>query len=341
MALEALSIDSAVAQLEAAEAPAEPVVAPDPAPAIVETTPAEGEEIPVESPAEEEPDAPEEASEEVVEETPDPDLPAIEPPRSWDADAQAKFKALPRELQEVVLERETDRDRAVSTAIQEANEARKATEADAAKIDRLANELTTFLPEALKTFESKWGEAPDWPKVVEQYGAEEAMKLKFQFDAERAQIGELARKEAEARTLAHASFVKTELAKLPTIDPDLGDPIKGPALRSEVARYALAQGYATEADLPNVSAAQLAMARKAMLWDALPEGVRKGRLTPADLKTISPAPKPAAAPARPAVRPTAAVPAPSAARAAQEANNRFSQKRDIDSAVALLESRRK
>lgn len=339
MALEALSVDSAVAALEASEAPEPVAAAPDPAPAaeIVET-PAEGEEIPATPEAVEDPDAPEEASEEGEEAQPDPDLPAIEPPRSWDADAQAKFKELPRELQEVVLERESDRDRAVSKALQEAKEAvRVEREADSAKIEKLANELTTFLPEALKSFESKWGEAPDWPAVLEQYGIEEYTKLKLQFDADRVKIGEIARKETEARQLVHANFVKTELEKLPTVDPILGDPVKGPELRTEVARYALKMGYATEADLPNVSALQLSMARKAMAWDALPDTIKTGKL---DLKTLAPA-KPAAPAARPAVRPTAAAPAPSATRVTQQAQGRFAQTRSIDDAVALLEARKR
>ena len=53
----------------------------------------------------------------------------IRAPQSWDADAKAKFEALPRDLQEVVLARESDRDKAVQRSAREAADARKLAQA--------------------------------------------------------------------------------------------------------------------------------------------------------------------------------------------------------------------
>lgn len=341
---EPLTIDAAVGILEAA-APPEP---PEEAPAAAEAPEAEIAEAlegaTTESeaaPEAEDQTAPEEASgEEEAEPEAPASLPASDGPRSWDADAREEFAKLPRAIQDIVLARADQDSRAVAKAIQEANEARQAAATDVAKVETLAKQLSEFLPEAMKTFESKWGQAPDWNAVIEQYGAEEAFKLKFQYDREREQLGEIARRENEAKSLAHQTFVKDELAKLDTVDPALAGQT-GAALRTEVAQHALQAGWVTQAELPHVSAAQLSMARKAMLYDRLPDAIKSGKLP--DPTNPNPAPKPAAAktPARPAVRPTAAAPAPSATRAAQDAATRFGKSRSIDDAVALLETRRR
>ena len=71
---------------------------------------------PVEGEAETEiTDQPEEAA-------PEPEAPAIEAPASWSADEKAKFEGLSREVQETILRRERDIDRALSERAGEAQE---------------------------------------------------------------------------------------------------------------------------------------------------------------------------------------------------------------------------
>lgn len=314
-----LSVDSATALLDASEAPETE------AEEVVEATP--DTELPAAPEAEAAPD-PEEAIEDAPEEIdPAPEAPAIEAPRSWDAAERDEFAKLPPAAQEIILAREAERDSRVSKAIQEANDAKKGVEGERAKIQTLADELAAFLPDAVKTFETKWGKAPDWTKVVEDYGSEEAFKLKVQYDDERAKLGELARNEARAAELAHVAYVEREREVLAKISPDLSHPTSGPQLRTEVAQYAIKSGAVTDQEINKVSAAQLVIAHKAMLYDKLQ----------ANLK----APKPLApvTAARPAVRPTAAAPTPPPQRAAVEAKNRFVQTNSIDDAVALLNAR--
>lgn len=336
---EALTVDAAVAALDAAPEPAPEEQQPE---AQVETpaaeVPAEEAEPEIEAaPEAEEPDAPEEASVEAEAEEVAPALPASDAPRTWDTAAKEHFATLPRAIQDIVLDRADQDARAVSKALQEANDARKATEADSAKVTRLADELTAFLPQALKTFEAKWGQKPDWAALVQQVGSDEALKIKFEYEQEQQQLGELVRKENEARSLAHQDFVKRENAKLAELSPEMSHPETGSKLRGEVASYAIAQGAVTAQELANVSAAQLSIAHKAMLYDRLPEAL-KNPATP-------PAPKPAAQqqrpPARPAVRPSAAPAPTSQTRTAQQAANRFAQTNSIDDAVAMLDARRK
>src|SRR5690349_12123700 len=71
----------------------------------------------------EEGEAEEAADETEVEEEAD-DLPPIDAPVSWDAEAKAKFADLPRDVQEVVAKRESERERFVQQKSQEATRAR-------------------------------------------------------------------------------------------------------------------------------------------------------------------------------------------------------------------------
>lgn len=78
------------------------------------------------------PDAPEEASDEVVEEpteTEGEDTPqeSVEPPASWTAEAKEQFSQLPVETQQYIAEREAQREKAINETKAELAEVRKAT----------------------------------------------------------------------------------------------------------------------------------------------------------------------------------------------------------------------
>src|SRR6185312_7222939 len=104
-----LSIDEAVAALDAGDEK-EDQAAPEQA-------------VAAEGPSTEAEPAAEDASEpetEDAEEAEEAELPAIEPPRFWDAEAKDRFRELPRDLQELVLAKETERDKATAKVIEEA-----------------------------------------------------------------------------------------------------------------------------------------------------------------------------------------------------------------------------
>ena len=67
--------------------------------------------------------------------------PPIAPPASWDADAKTRFAKLPREDQEYLIKRESDRDRELRRMQNETAERSKAFEAERAK---LAQQLPPF-----------------------------------------------------------------------------------------------------------------------------------------------------------------------------------------------------
>lgn len=63
----------------------------------------------------------------------EPDIPAIEPPKSWSKEAHERWAKLDRETQEFLAARDSEDQKAIKRNLQEAAEARKAAEADQAK----------------------------------------------------------------------------------------------------------------------------------------------------------------------------------------------------------------
>lgn len=253
--------------------------------------------------------------EEAVEEAATP----LDPPLYWSQEAKAKFAALPADLQAVVLEQEGPREAAAAKAKQEAAEERKTANAEIAGVRQLAEQLATFLPKAVETFQQTWGETePDWAAYAQEHGADNAFILQSQFNAQRQQLAKIAQAKQQADVQAREASLREEGEKLK------GTPLEPMDARREVATYLASTGY-SNAELENATARDLMLARKAMLYD-------RGQ---AALKAKPP--KPATpAPAKAPVRPAAGQPGTPQSRTAQQIGNRFAQTRSVDDAVALL-----
>lgn len=252
----------------------------------------------------------------------------LEAPAYWSHDAKAKFSELPPELQAVVLSQEGPREEAAAKAKQEAAAEVAAAKKQLEGVQTLAEQLNAFLPEAVATFRNRWGD-PDWAKVAEEQGADQAFILKAQYDREQQQLVQLQQTQAQAQAEAQRAFVQTEFEVLAEIAPDLApdrkDPSKGSEARQRVSQYLVNSGIPVEA-LNTISAREMVIADKARRWDEAQAALKAK-------------PKPApTVPQRATVRPAAA-PVASPQRAAEVAKNRFAQTRSIDDAVALLVSK--
>jgi hypothetical protein len=314
-----MSVDQAVAALMP-----EPVE--DAAPEAPVEAAAEPEEIEAEaSPAEEtdgEAETPAEGEEAEADAEP---VVAAEPPKYWSQDAKAKFAELPPELQAVVLQQEGPREEAAAKAKAEAAAEKQAAQEEVAKVTQLAEQLSGFLPQAIEAFQNRWGAAPDWKAYADQYGAEAMIIAKVEHDEHLALLQQTAQATEAAQAQAREATIKAEFAILAEIEPELVDPVKGQERRAEVTKYLMADGFAPEV-LKDISAREMRLARKAMLWDQA-QAALKAR----------PTPKPAPAPVvRAPVRPAAGQSQSPTQRAAATANNRFAQTRSVDDAVALL-----
>lgn len=327
----ALSVEQAVASL-VTPPPVEQDTTPEaPLEAAAEDTEPQGESSAPEE-AEDGAETPAEVEETEAEET--EAVEPLEPPKYWTQEAKAKFADLPAELQAVVLAQEGPREEAAAKAKAQAAEQVEAAKEQLKGVQTLAEQLASFLPEAIETFKSRWGEKePDWSEIAEQHGADEAFKLKTRFEAEQKKVHQLAQANQTAQAEAHKAFVQSEWQTLATIAPELApdaaDPTKGADKRQAVTKYLIDQGIPKDA-VVQISAKELLIAHKARLYDEA-----QARLTAA------PKPKPAPAPAqRSPVRPAAAPAQSSSQGRAKEAEGRFYQKPSVDNAVALLLSRK-
>lgn len=288
-----LGLDDAAALMVAADEKQEQ------APAVAETTPAaENSEA---APTAEAGDAPEGASEVETEEGAEPvaeTLPAIEPPKFWDAAAKDRFRELPRDVQEVISANEQLGVKATAKSLEEAATARKAAEAEASRLTQYTSLLDKLIPQAQATFKSRW-EDVDWAKVAAERGADETLSLRFQMERENVQLQQLESAKAVAVEHENLQFRIARLAQFKDLVPDFVDEKLGSQRQQEVVTYLTAQGIAPDVIVNRASAAELAIAYKAMRWDQAQAKAKAAVSAPA-------APKPAAPAARPTVRPTAA-----------------------------------
>lgn len=319
------SIEDAVAHLDAQEDDPADAGGADPAAAAPAATPSEG----AASAPEETPAAAENPAEGERETGAEPEAVApAEPPKYWSQDAKARFAELTPELQAVVLAQEGPREEATAKAKAEAAQVRETAEKELAGVQQLAEQLQTFLPQALQTFRNRWGDNPDWVAFARDHGADKMVIAKAQWESERDQVAKLRQASDQAQAQAHEVYVRGEFEKLKTLDPELTDPQKGVERRTEVSSYLQKLGFPAQA-IQKISAVEMSLARKAMLYDQAQAKAAKP----------NPAPKPAAAGTKPLARGGAAVGSTDPkVQQAQAAGAKFAKSRSIADAIALLNS---
>lgn len=250
----------------------------------------------------------------------------LEPPKYWSQDAKARFAELVPELQAVVLAQEGPREEAAAKAKAEAAQVRAQAEREIAGVSQLAEQLNVVLPQVLQEFRNRWGEAPDWVAFAQQHGADKMAVAKAKWEQDLGQVRQLQEAARQANVKAQETYVRTEMEKLKTLAPELVDSEKGVERRTEVSRYIATYGIPVAA-IANISAAEITIARKAMLWDQAQ--AKSARPTPP--------PKPAASATAPLTRGGASVgTADPKTKQAQVRQQAFTKSRSIEDAVALL-----
>lgn len=264
------------------------------------------EAAPVAEPeAEAEPEVEAEAPEGEPEAEAEEEAPAVEPPHFWSAEDKTAFAKAPPEVQAAIIEHENNRNRAAERFVQQQSEAAKQYQTAAEKLSELF--------ETARQNEDLFGPI-DWEQWLRDNPGEAL--------AAQHKVQQLQAAKAEAEQRQFAAFLQEEGRKLPTVAPELADPVEGPKRRAALGNYLVNSGIAPE-QLQAASAAELAIAYKAMKWDEA-QAAAKTR-----------AAKPVEAPRKP-VKPTSAQPGSSPQRTAQQLSNRFAQTRSADDAVALI-----
>lgn len=191
----------------------------------------------------------EEAEDETDIEAEADDLPPIDAPVSWDGEAKAKFAELPRDVQEYVTKRETERERFVQSKSQEATRARQ--DAEQAAYQQLA--------------QIEQGYAGHYQQLAEQLQPQRPNPALLQHDpvtfyaqqahyegtvAQQRELQQLASQHAQqaqqrAREADQAEFAKQHQTIVETF-PEYADPTTGPKLQQELSAVARELGYPPE-----------------------------------------------------------------------------------------------
>ena len=232
-----------------------------------------------------------ENAEEVAEEAVEPDLPAIDPPTSWDKEAKDVFAKLPRDAQEVVAKREAERERFVQTKSQEAAQAQRNATIEAMKVaEQIKAETVQYLQRYVQQFDLKPPSAElfqqnpvAYAQQLEAYQNSLAQRETAQRDAEkyRAEQAQLqaARKQHEAE--AFHQQLQAEL-------PEVFDPSTGQEVLKELTATAELLGFDPNeiSDVTAIKALKVTSEwkTKAEKYDALMkkqmERVRSGKTPP-------------------------------------------------------------
>lgn len=274
--------------------------------------------------------ADEDGEEEEAEPAPIPD-----PPQSWSKEDREGWAELSPKARETVLRRERERDAAIADVTTKTGRALAELQNISKDYERVAQTLTDDVERARQAWQKQWG-GVHWPTVAQQHGLEQAQQWKLQADTEREQIETYAKqvdaekaKAAKASEVARAAWLADEAKKLTELSPELADPKEGPARRAEVGKYLVAQGFAEET-VRDVSALELSIARKAMLWDNAQKAAKAAANLPRKNPISTAKPMPAASAAGAAVA--------SPKRDLQAASQRLTKTGSIDAFVGLLDA---
>ncbi len=252
----------------------------------------------------------------------------VAPPPFWRAQDKAWFAEQPPEVKDRILAYEKHRDAATARALREAAEARKAARAEAQALAGRGGEIAQLAHEARAAFAQSDWDSIDWIAWAET-DPQGALRGKLQYEAEREQLQRLDAARQAAEDQAFRSYVEEQAQALHALAPELA---ADETRRRDVGLYLLGQGYGPET-LRGVSALDLSLAQKAMLWDRANDQLRAGAAPGAQGRARTPQP------ASRAVRPGAAAATPSTRRQTEEASTRFAQTRSKEDAIRLLTMR--
>lgn len=200
----------------------------------------------------------------------DDDLPPIDAPVSWDAEAREKFAELPRDVQEYVAKRESERERFVQQKSQEATRAQREAAQQAmsqlARIEQGYAQQYQVLAQQFDVPEPDIALLATDPQTyalqAKRYQNAQAQRQEMQQAAEYYAQQAAAREEhiQQAEYAAQAQVITEQF-------PEYADPTTGPKLREELSGVARELGYPPEL-IAQARATDILAMRKAAEWKA-------------------------------------------------------------------------
>lgn len=217
--------------------------------------------------------APEEADDETAIEEEVDDLPPIDPPVSWDAEAKAKFAELPRETQEYLSKREGERERFLQQKSQEATRARQ--EAEQAAHQQLA-QYDAQVAQQLQSYAEQLQPQRPNPALLQSdpmafYAQQANYEAAVAQQRELQQQAQLFAQQAQARAQQIEQQHNAEQHRIIVENfPEYADPTTGPELQRKLTAVAKEMGYSDEL-IGQARASDILAMKQAAQWrdDAL------------------------------------------------------------------------
>lgn len=217
-----------------------------------------------------EPESEELTEDDIEDEAEADDLPPIEAPVSWDAEAKEKFAELPRDVQEYVAKREGERERFVQQKSQEATRAQR--EAEQTALAQLAQIEQGYSQHFQQLAGQLQPQRPN-PALLQHDPAQfYAQQAAYEDSiAQQQQLQQRASEYAQQAQMRQAQIEQAEHAEQARIItehfPEYADPTTGPKLQAELSSVAKELGYPPEL-ISQARAADILAMRTAAEWKA-------------------------------------------------------------------------
>lgn len=197
----------------------------------------------------------------------------ILPPASWRAESKEAFKALPRELQQTVAERERERESHFGKTQQELATERKKFEETQAQISQERQELSQRLSQAIQMAQTMdpilaEGAKTDWAAESAKDPIATQQKW-FAFQQRAATVQAMVQERDRLQNLQRQTALQNADKALSTSLDFWGDTDKRKTFQSELRTYMKSEGYSEDEIANAADHRAILMARKAMQYDRM------------------------------------------------------------------------
>ena len=172
----------------------------------------------------------------------EPDLPAIDPPKSWSKDAHERWSKLDRETQEFLASRDSEDQKAIKRNLQEAADARKAAEAERKSALETKQKYDSQLPMLMRELESvnqaQFSDIKSMEDVV-RLQAEDPFRFQawqvhqMRMQAVKLEADKAEEQKSQERQSKRAAYEAEQNKLLIDLVPEMADPKKSVEIREK------------------------------------------------------------------------------------------------------------
>lgn len=212
----------------------------------------------------------------------------IDPPVSWDAEAKERFAKLPRDDQEYLAQRESERDREVRRLQNESADVRKAAEADRDKafqqLSPFQQQLSQLADAMLQEVMGEFADIKSPADAARLSQEDPARYVRFDgkmklLQAANAASAQLQHQQNQRNAEERAKILREEFGKLKDTAPLLVDEKTAPAERAAVVKYLTDQQFLPENIDNIIDHRHLTMVWKSMKYDQAQAAAAKAKVT--------------------------------------------------------------